>query len=110
MGIKKVKVIPFLPIRYNAKEEAYKNKINYLFKYSKVENKNEMIEYYRNEHLRIQNNLTQKFIRNFFRIGYHFSNVLINSIPFESDEYLNITLKPFEVDIFDNLGLDKMKK
>ena len=58
-----------------------------------------MIEYYRNEHLRIQNNLTQKFIRNFFRIGYHFSNVLINSIPFESDEYLNITLKPFEVDI-----------
>ncbi len=110
LSIKKIKVVPFLPIRYNAKEEAYKNKIDYLLKYGQLENKNEIIEYYKNEHLRIQNNLTQKFIRNFFRVSYHFPNVLIDSIPFETDEYLNITLKPFEVDIFDNLGLDKIKK
>lgn len=110
LSIKKIKVVPFLPIRYNAKEEAYKNRIDYLLKYEQLENKNEMIEYYKNEHLRIQNNLTQKFIRNFFRVSYHFPNVLINSIPYETDEYLNITLKSFEVDIFDNLGLDKIKK
>ena len=108
LSIKKIKVVPFLPIRYNAKEEAYKNRIDYLLKSGQLEN--EMIEYYKNEHLRIQNNLTQKFIRNFFRVSYHFPNVLINSIPYETDEYLNITLKPFEVDIFDNLGLDKIKK
>lgn len=110
LNITKIKVVSFLPIRYNAKEEAYKNRIDYLLKYGQLENKNEMIEYYRNEHLRIQNNLTQKFIRNFFRVSYHFPNILINSIPYETDEYLNITLKPFEVDIFDNLGLDKIKK
>ena len=108
LNITKIKVVPFLPIRYNAKEEAYKNRIDYLLKSGQLEN--EMIEYYKNEHLRIQNNLTQKFIRNFFRVSYHFPNVLINSIPYETDEYLNITLKPFEVDIFDNLGLDKIKK
>ena len=108
LNITKIKVVPFLPIRYNAKEEAYKNRIDYLLKSGQLEN--EMIEYYKNEHLRIQNNLTQKFIRNFFRVSHHFPNILINSIPYETDEYLNITLKPFEVDIFDNLGLDKIKK
>ena len=106
LQIKQIKVVSFLPIRYNAKEEAYNNKIDYLLKYGRLENKNEMIEYYKNEHLRIQNNLTQKFIRNFFRIAYHFPNVLINSIPFETDEYLNITLKPFEVDICSNEKLN----
>lgn len=110
LEISKVKVVPFLPIRYNAKEQAYKNRIDYLLTNGRLENKNEMIEYCKNEHLRIQNNLTQKFIRNFFRIAYHFPNVLITSFPFELDEYLSIDLKPFEIDIFDNLGLDKIKK
>lgn len=97
IGITKVKVVPFLPIRYNAKKEAYQNKINYLIKKDNLtqEEQKEIKQKYLEEHLRIQNNLTQKFLRNFFRINYHFPNVDIYSYPFDIDEYLNINLSNF---------------
>ena len=111
-NINNVKVVPFLPVRYNAKKKAYKNKIDYLTKKDNLNEiqKQELIKFYQDEHLRIQNNLTQKFIRNFFRLCYHFSNIEIASVPFEGEEYMNIELKPFEFDIFETLGIDKIIK
>lgn len=114
LGITKVKVVPFLPIRYNAKKEAYKRKINYLIKKDNLSTteQEEIEQKYLNEHLRIQNNLTQKFLRNFFRINYHFPNVEIYSTPFEMDEYLNINLSGFTKndDILNEMVLGVEKK
>lgn len=97
LGITKVKVVPFLPIRYSAKKEAYQRKISYLVEEDNLdlEQQRELTDKYLAEHLRIQNNLTQKFLRNFLRISHHFPNVSIRSNPFEVDEYLNINLEEF---------------
>ena len=114
LGITKIKVVPFLPIRYNAKKEAYQRKINYLIKKDNLslEEQKEIEQKYLEEHLRIQNNLTQKFLRNFFRINYHFPNVSIYSSPFEIDEYLNINLSNFTKndDILSEMVLGVEKK
>ena len=114
LGITKIKVVPFLPIRYNAKKEAYKRKINYLIKKDNlsITEQKEIEQKYLDEHLRIQNNLTQKFLRNFFRINYHFPNVEIYSSPFEIDEYLNINLSSFTKndDILSEMVLGVEKK
>lgn len=114
LGITKVKIVPFLPIRYNAKKEAYQRKINYLIKKDNLslEEQKEIEQKYLDEHLRIQNNLTQKFLRNFFRINYHFPNVSIYSSPFEIDEYLNINLSNFTKnnDILSEMVLGVEKK
>ena len=97
LGITKVKVVPFLPIRHNAKKEAYQLKINYLIKKDNLNLEEQQLleQKYLAEHLRIQNNLTQKFLRNFSRINHHLPNVSISSNPFEVDEYLNINLSEF---------------
>lgn len=93
-GIEKIKIVPFLPIRYQAKEVALKKKAYY---YTKQEDaRQKILEEFQKEQLRIQNNLTQKFIRNFFRLNYHFSNIELYSLPFEIDEYLNINLHEFD--------------
>ena len=38
----------------------------------------------------IQSNLTEKLIRTFRRIVYHFSNINISSYPYELDDYLTL--------------------
>ena len=93
-GIEKVKIIPFLPIRYQAKEEAFRKKANYLAKGE--EERKQLFEQLQQEQIRIQNNLTQKFIRNFYRLQHHFPNIEICSVPFEVDECLNLNLGEFE--------------
>lgn len=114
LEITKVKVVPFLPIRHQAKKEAYQRKVDYLMEKENSSERQELEQKYLAEHLRIQNNLTQKFLRNFFRINYHFPNVSIGSHPFEVDEYLNINLFPFEKgeDILNEmvLGVEKRLK
>ena len=114
LGITKVKVVPFLPIRYSAKKEAYQRKVAYLVSEDNldIEQQKELTDKYLAEHLRIQNNLTQKFLRNFFRINHHFPNVNIISNPFEVDEYLNINLGEFirNDDILNGMILGVEKK
>ena len=114
IGIMKIKVVPFLPIRYNAKKKAYQLKIEYLIKKEKLNlnQQNELKQKYMDEHLRIQNNLTQKFLRNFFRINHHFPNVSIYACPFEADEYLYINLASFTKndDILNEMVLGVEKK
>jgi len=97
-GITKVKVIPYLPIRY---QNMIKDIAGKVIKKSKEENLSEMekrkmfldsVNNYRD----IQSNITEKFIRTFYRVAYHFDNVEITSIPMELDDSLHISLSSFE--------------
>ena len=114
MGIMKVKVVSFLPIRYNAKKQAYLKKLEYIINRENLDFAQAQIvkEKFMFEHLRIQNNLTQKLLRNFYRINYHFPNVKISATPFEEDEFLNIDLSDFlkKDDILNEMILGVEKK
>lgn len=98
IGINKVEVIPYLPVRYE-------NKIKVLaVKSIKEAKKNNLTE---QEKRKIyldaiekqkynQSNMTEKFIRTFYRVSHHFDNVNITSIPMELDDRLHIRLSKFE--------------
>jgi hypothetical protein len=68
-GIHKIKAPAFLPLRWQAHERLGKE-----------------------QQERIQENMTNKFMRTFRRIMYHFSGVLILNYPKDSDGYLQIQL------------------
>lgn len=76
-NIKKIKVVPYLPLRYKSRDIV-----------SEKNNNNDLIE--RNNN--IQNNLTNKFIRTFLRLAYHNKNIEIESYPYELDEFLTINI------------------
>lgn len=97
-GITKVEVIPYLPIRYE-------NKIKSLAKLAMNEAKKKNLS--REEKIKIfldsvknqkniQSNITEKFIRCFYRVAYHFNNVEITSTPFDVDDRLHVKLSEFE--------------
>jgi len=97
-GINKVKVIPYLPVRYE-------NKIKVLaVKAFKKAKKEGMTSIQRKEHyLKLinqqkyyQSNMTEKFIRTFYRVSHHFNNVNITSLPMELDDGLHIRLDKFK--------------
>jgi len=97
-GITQVEVIPYLPIRYE-------NKIKSLAKYSMREAKKnnlsreEKIKMFLelvNKQKDIQSNITEKFIRCFYRVAYHFNNVEITSDTFDLDDRLHLKLSRFE--------------
>ncbi|HHW69022.1 MAG TPA: hypothetical protein GX747_01600, partial [Tenericutes bacterium] len=67
---------------------------NYFYNPSLIKQKKRKLKLEK-EHLRIQNNLTNKFIRNFFRLEFHFNNINISSIPMELDEFMNIYINDF---------------
>lgn len=43
-------------------------------------------------HYDIQRNLSDKLIRNFRRLAYHFSSIQISSYPYEIDEFMHLKL------------------
>ena len=95
--IEKIKVVSLLPIRYNSKELAFAKKYEFKLKsgnLTEVELKKLLLEY-KKESLRIQQNLSEKMIRNFRRIEYHFNNCRITAYPMEFDEYLHMTVREF---------------
>lgn len=94
-GIKKIIAIAFLPIRYNSKKEAIQLEIDYRAKNWSEQDRLQLKEEKRQEHLRIQNNLTQKFIRSFNRLTFHFPNIEITAFPWIEDENLNLQLDEF---------------
>lgn len=96
MGIKNVKVVPFLPIRYKNKEEEYKEKYKYELKELGVKSDEELKQKYDEKRLSIQKNLTDKFIRDFMRLKYHFDGIDILSYPLEFDEFLSIKINNME--------------
>lgn len=107
-GITKVKVVPYLPIRYENKIKVIARKV---LKDSKKQNLNELEKRKRfleliEKQRYIQSNITEKFIRCFYRMNYHFPNVNINSIPMELDDCLHISLSEFvrcNNEILDNI-------
>jgi len=97
-GITKVKVIPYLPIRYNNEIKVIAKKV---IKEGKKQNlteeeKRKMFLELVNDYRHIQSNITEKFIRCFYRMNHHFENVAITSLPMELDDSLHISLSSFE--------------
>lgn len=99
-GISKVKAISYLPIRYENKiKDLAKYTLNLCKQRSLYISKSEKEKIYLeliNKQKYIQRNITEKFIRTFYRVAYHFSNVNIISLPMELDDGLHITLSEFE--------------
>lgn len=97
-GINKVKVIPYLPIRYENRikmtaydlihDEKYKN-------LKEEERKTLFLRLVKNQY-DIQSNITEKFIRTFYRVAHHFDNVNITSLPMELDDKLHMNLSEFK--------------
>ena len=82
-GISKIKVVPYLPVRflgrkiaaYNVTDEAIREELN-------------------DRNKRIQDNCTNKFMRTFRRVAYHMGDDLeVYSMPYEMDEYMTFILK-----------------
>jgi len=80
-SITKVKVVPYLPVRYTSRMLM-------------AEEKNSEEDQLRND--LIQENLTEKLIRTFRRLSYHDKGLQIETFPYEIDEYLTISLSPVE--------------
>lgn len=88
-----IKIASFLPVRWNAKELKYLKKKE--IDIAKNIDAKEIEEQYQESiefHYNIQRNLSDKMIRNFRRIAYHFGNVDIISYPYEYDEFIHVKL------------------
>ena len=118
MGIKNIKVVPFLPIRYKNRKSEYEKKYQLKLKQLKVDEIKELKQLKVDEikelkqlkvdeikelkqnleekRLLIQSNLTNKFIRDFMRLKHHFNGIDILSYPMEVDEYLSININNME--------------
>ena len=82
-GISKIKVVPYLPVRYVGRQIAASN-------VSDPELQQEL--YDRNK--RIQDNCTNKFMRTFRRVAYHMGDDLeMHTVPYEIDEFMTFSLK-----------------
>ena len=84
LGYRNIVVPSYLIQRWNAKSIANLLKIKY-----KKMNEDVANEIYANQE-NIQNNLTNKLIRTFLRLGCHYNNVDILSFPYEIDSCLHI--------------------
>lgn len=95
-NINKIKVVPYLPVRFLARELSANN-IDNSTKATQMSERN----------LSIQANITDKFIRTFRRVSYHLSKLKINSFPYEIDEYMEIILSNFDSN-FNNQILEEL--
>jgi len=84
LGYSNIKVSSILPTRWNAKRMS----IEEVAKRIKIFDGEKSFE----EQNRIQNNLTQKFIRTFLRLAHHYEGMDVISYPYENDSYLHISL------------------
>ncbi len=106
-NIRKVKVVPFLPLRYLSRQIMSDN-------IEDVQKKEQLKE--RNN--RIQENITNKFIRTFNRTAFHFPDLQIISYPYELDEYLTCSIKnshekinpSFLKEIVENINIEEARK
>ena len=105
--INNIKVVTYLPLRYQSRELAA-NRVE------EIQTKNENEENYnkanelreRNEH--IQENITNKVIRTIRRLALQNPNIKIVQLPYEIDEFLGANIdgrKPVENEILQNTDL-----
>lgn len=82
-GIGKIKVVPYLPVRYSSRYNAAMD----------IEENEELREELLKRNNNIQNNATNKFLRTFRRVAYHLNGSMkMVSVPYEYDEYMTFTL------------------
>ena len=93
INIEKIKVVPYLPLRYKSREI--------------VSEKSSNKEEYETRNNNIQNNLTNKFIRTFLRLVEQNPNLEILSYPYDTDEFLTLKLKEKNKEI-DNMLLEEI--
>jgi hypothetical protein len=82
-GISKIKVVPYLPVRYLGRQLAALSVIDPVRR-EELEERNK----------RIQDNCTNKFMRTFRRVAYHMGDDLeMHTVPYEVDEFMTFALK-----------------
>lgn len=91
-GIRDIRVVDYMPIRYKAKECAINKKIDKLRGKIKDEELNELLIKAQDEHIGIQKNITDKFLRNFRRLQYQLGNIKITSYPKDVDSTMHLIL------------------
>jgi hypothetical protein len=103
-GVKEVLVPSYIPLHWDAKSTMYTRKLEH-FKsqgYSKEQLetlKSELEE----EQIRIQRNLTEKLIRNFRRLDYHFDGLNVTAYPEDMDDFMHLCLNNMEAQNHDHL-------
>lgn len=100
-NITKINIIDFMPIRYNAKETAINKRINRMKeKFPKIE-LDKIISESHYDQMRIQQNMTDKLIRDFRRLEYHgFIDVV--SYPKDIDSMMHVKISD-NIKISDNV-------
>lgn len=99
LGYYKFNAASILPVRWNAKRKANEKK---------SKGNEETLQELENEQLRIQTNLTEKFLRTWNRVVYHHTNLEVVSYPFEQSSNLKIKVKEIE-DQVNNPLLNEIK-
>lgn len=92
-GICDIQVVPYLPIRYQAKEEA--NKIRAQQKGRTEEEKKRIYQELTERQQQIQKNITNKFLRTLERLSVITDMVDLKLYPYDYDDNMYIKLQPF---------------
>lgn len=97
-GINKVKAIPYLPVRYENRIKMIAHEIITAEEYKSLtkEEREKLFLELINKQMEIQSNITEKFIRTFYRVNHHFNNIDFVSLPMELDDGLHMKLSRFE--------------
>lgn len=77
-NIRDILCVPYLPLRFLGRNIEAEDK----------DNKDELLE----RNLKIQYNITNKFVETFERLCFHISNLEITSYPYTLDEFLHLTI------------------
>lgn len=91
-GINKIVVPSILIERWNAKEIFFDYKKQQLLKKYSKDSVEKSIEELKEEHDRIQSNLTEKFLRAFRRLEFHHTSISVSNNPYEEDSRMFISL------------------
>lgn len=91
-NITKINAVDYMPIRYKAKEKAIMKKVGKLKGKVSFDEFNKIIDENLKEQERIQNNMTDKLIRNFRRIEYQLGDVRIVSYPKDIDSMMHLKI------------------
>ena len=87
LNVHDIKIVDFLPVRWHAKDQS----ITKFIEANKDLTISDKIEL-RDKQQQIQENITEKFLRTFRRVAYHFNGLEIQSFPKEGDDYMSIHL------------------
>lgn len=91
-NITKINAVDYMPIRYKAKEKAIMKKVGKLKGKVSFDEFNKIIDENLKEQERIQNNMTDKLIRNFRRMEYQLGDVRIVSYPKDIDSMMHLKI------------------